>query len=61
MKILCYFGKHDYFMIKRFKGFASAKLGCKRCDRQWGINFAVKALIPWDLELQDMYEGFGFK
>ncbi|MEK6881361.1 MAG: hypothetical protein AABY22_17190 [Nanoarchaeota archaeon] len=60
-RIFCFFNHHEYFIIRRFEGFASAKVGCKNCHKVWAMSDEVKAFVPWSLEFQDMYESFGFK
>lgn len=52
--LACAFGKHAYEVVQDF-GDGSARIGCPRCRREWGMNCRTRSLIPWDFELQSMY------
>ena len=45
---------HKYYMIKRFDN-QTRKMGCKRCNKKWGMNDRVKALVEWDADLADIH------
>ncbi len=49
------FKRHKYFVIKEFSKTVR-KVGCKRCGLTWGMNDRVKAFLPWDGELAELYE-----
>ena len=53
-KILCIIGKHQYEQIARptDRGYM---IGCKRCRKVWGMNTDVQIMLPWSLEMSDMY------
>ena len=47
------FGNHKYRLLKKFDNNVS-KIECGRCKKQFGINHDVRAVLPWDKELEDM-------
>jgi hypothetical protein len=53
-KLLCWFFGHQYRLEKNL-GFGCQKLRCKRCKAAFGINHQVKALLPWDSELEELH------
>ena len=58
--ILCWIFGHKYFVVQSFR-HTSRKVGCKRCYKRWGMNDHVKAFIPWDGELDEMYVSHGYR
>lgn len=56
--LLCLVLGHQYAEIMRLS-LSSHLIGCKRCDRRWGMNTDAHALIPWDMELMDMHLQMG--
>lgn len=57
-KIMCYFGRHKRLdEIQRFG--VAAHVGCPDCGREYGMHDGLRAFIPWDGDLADMYRRFG--
>lgn len=56
-KFLCFIGRHDLFVINRLST-QSDKLECSRCQKQYAINWNIRALLPWDREIEKFYEEF---
>lgn len=41
--------------------FGSAQhIGCPYCRREFGIHHVVQAVIPWTLELDELYRVMGY-
>ena len=57
-RIICAIFGHEYMVEKRFNE-ATRKVGCTRCNRKWGMNDNVRAFIPWDSELEELYKPGG--
>ena len=56
-KILCFIFFHKLKVVEGYDSIpGSRKLYCTRCKRYFGMNDRVKAFIPWDFELEDMYK-----
>lgn len=56
-RLICCLFDHDYYVVRRFSN-TNRKVGCKRCNRRWGMNDSIRVLIPWDIELEEMYRSF---
>lgn len=54
-KIKCKFGFHKYYVIKELASW-SRKIGCKSCDKCFGMNDNVRVVIPWDRALEELYK-----
>ena len=50
------FKKHKYYTIKKYSK-TIRKVGCRRCEKVWGMNDRVKTLLEWDGELEELHEG----
>jgi hypothetical protein len=59
-KWLCWMFGHQYYVIQEFESW-SRRIGCLRCGQTWGMNDHVQALLPWDKELEELYELLGFR
>lgn len=57
-RILCWIFGHRYALVKKLTPY-SRKVGCVRCRCAWGMNDDARALIPWDSELEGLYEVLG--
>lgn len=57
-RILCAVLGHKYQIARVFSP-TSRQLTCTRCGHLWGMNDTVRALVPWDGELKEMYKQFG--
>lgn len=57
-KILCFLLGHKYFLIRELTE-QSRQIGCWRCKCKFGMNDDVRAVIPWDSELENMYKTIG--
>ena len=55
-KIICRLKGHKYYVIKEYSPTVR-KLGCSICKSKFGMNDRVKAVIPWDSELEELHEG----
>lgn len=53
-KIHCAMFGHAYHVHQRFSSHARRVI-CLRCGGDWGMNDQVRALIPWDSELEALY------
>lgn len=60
-KLFCRIFGHKYRVVQKFTGLTSLRIKCVRCGGDWGISYSAKAIIPWDLELEEMYKRFGFE
>lgn len=54
MNIICKIFQHKYQIVQRFD-LHVAKLKCKRCNCEFGINTNVQVLLPWDNELEQLH------
>jgi len=54
--VMCRFGKHKYYVIKEYSKTVR-KVGCRNCEKVWGMNDRVKSLLEWDGELEELHEG----
>ena len=52
-KIKCWVFGHQYRLEKKYSNNVQ-KLNCKRCGEKFGINHDVRAVLPWDQELEDL-------
>ena len=55
-KLICFIFGHKYWVIREYSPTVR-KVGCKRCFGEWGMNDSVKAFVPWDSELEELYPG----
>lgn len=56
-KLTCFIFGHDYFLIQRMTEW-SRRIGCRRCEKTFGMNDNVRCVIPWDDELAALYVNF---
>ena len=47
----CLRGYHDFHILIYFDDNVQ-KIICERCGKMFGINHSVKAILPWDAELE---------
>ena len=59
-RIICLFLGHKYFRVKFLNDY-SILVGCKRCGHYYGMNKNVKAILPFDEEMEKMYRVVGIK
>lgn len=57
-RLICAVAGHRY-VVQRVFSSTSRKVGCTRCDREWGMNDSVKAFVPWDGEFEQLYRDIG--
>ena len=57
-RILCALLNHRYVVLMTFSP-TSRKVGCTRCDKEWGMNDFERAFISWDNDLEEMYKLIG--
>jgi hypothetical protein len=58
LRPLCWIGRHFYFEIRRLNR-SSHLMGCRNCDRRWGMNTDARVLIDWCMELEDHHRAMG--
>lgn len=52
------FGVHKYVYVKRLGQF-SHMLRCAICAKKFCMNTSVRALLPWDQEMEDFHRSMG--
>ena len=57
-RIMCAVFGHKYVVQLVFSE-TSRKIGCTRCSKEWGMNDDVRAIIPWDKDLENLYKIIG--
>lgn len=57
-RILCWLFGHQFYLVKKLTR-TSRKIACTRCGQAFGMNDDAHAVIPWDHELDAMYEVIG--
>lgn len=59
-KVRCAIGWHPRFDI--IQSFGSAQhIGCPHCGAEKGIHHGMRAVVPWDAELADLYDMLGYE
>lgn len=54
----CDLGLHrNLHVIQRFG--AAAHVGCPRCEREFAMHDGLRAFVPWDGDLEQLYQDFG--
>ena len=59
-KIWCWIVGHKVELVQRFSGHAE-RVRCIYCCGDFAVNHDVRLMIPWDEEVQELYESFGIK
>jgi len=59
-KIKCFLGLHKLYIVRRLF-YMTDLIGCKHCTKYWGMNHDVRAFLPFDLEMYEMYRSFGLR
>lgn len=54
----CHLFGHDYEVWQRFTPY-SRRVYCENCGGDWGMNDEVRALVPWDRDIEEMYKVLG--
>jgi hypothetical protein len=54
-KLICALVGHRY-VVQRVFSPTSRKVCCTRCGKEWGMNDSVRAFVPWDGELEQLYQ-----
>jgi hypothetical protein len=57
-KLICALFGHCY-VVQRVFSPTSRKVGCARCGKEWGMHDSVRAFVPWDGELEQLYWDIG--
>lgn len=57
-RLSCSLFGHKY-VVERLFSPVSRKIGCTRCGQSWGMNDNVRAVVPWNGELEQMYRILG--
>lgn len=55
MNLRCLFGKHKYKITRKISDNIQ-ELTCTRCNKEFGINHDVQAVLPLDKELKDAHD-----
>ena len=53
-RIICKFTGHRY-RIRQVFSTTQRRVVCGRCGGDWGMHDGVKAFVPWDADLADLY------
>lgn len=48
------------YVVKRIF-YKTDLVGCRNCNRYWGMNHDVRAFLPFTYDLYEMYKSFGIK
>ena len=57
--IRCRLGLHKSLDV--IQSFGSAQhIGCPRCGKQFGIHHGMRTVIPWESDLESMYDRLGY-
>ena len=59
-KILCHFGMHKKLRLVCSLSSQSDLIACPDCKRRYAINYGVRIVLPWDRELENLYEEMDF-
>lgn len=59
-RILCFIFGHRYEVWQVFSA-TSRRVVCDHCGGDWGMNDHVRAFVPWDGQLAEIYETMGIK
>lgn len=58
-RLRCRLGFHGGLNV--IQSFGSAEhIGCPRCGRQMGIHHGMRAVIPWESDLEQLYRDMGY-
>ena len=57
--LMCRLFFHKLVVVRGYDFGISRKVRCIRCGEAFGMHDGVKAFIPWDGELEDMYRVTG--
>lgn len=53
-RIICLILGHKYYRVRKL-AYMSELVGCNRCGKFYGMNHDVRAILPFDQEMCDMY------
>lgn len=59
-RVFCFFFGHRYRIVQKFGG-TERRIKCRRCGGDWAMSDRVKAILPWDGELEQLYKDFGYE
>ena len=59
-RLFCFLLDHRYYVWQHFSRI-SRRVICLRCGGDWGMNDEVRAIIPWDGQLAQLYEMQGHR
>lgn len=57
-RLKCLILGHRMYVVQELT-YISRRIACSRCHGDWGMNDDVRVVIPWCVELERMYRGFG--
>ena len=46
---------HKYYLIKSLSD-QSDLIGCRKCNKKFGINYSAGIILEWDRELEKFYK-----
>ena len=59
-KLFCLTHGHRFRVVQHF-GPSQRRLKCERCGGDWGMHDGRGMIVPWCLELQQIYRDFGYE
>ena len=58
-RLLCKLDCHRVLHVIQSYG-AAQHIGCPDCRRQMAIHHGMRAVLPWDSEIEQLYQDFGY-
>jgi len=58
VSLRCFFGRHAYVVARQINP-GTRKVACMRCERTWAMHDATRTFVPWDSEIEAMYDDGG--
>lgn len=59
-RMKCLLRYHNYFVMINITA-DTKKVGCRKCNKMWVMNDRIKAIIPWDKDIEEFYEMMNIK
>jgi hypothetical protein len=57
-RLICAIFGHRFVLVRELTPH-SRRIACTRCKQHFGMNDDARAVIPWDIELENMYRVIG--
>jgi hypothetical protein len=58
-KVRCKLGRHKRLDVIQTFG-AAQHIGCPDCGREMAIHHGMRACLPWDSEIEQLYRDMGY-